>query len=205
MSDEIKPRTVYMLCRKGKKEGDGLDLYIGSTSLPLEERLSGHRASAQSSRDGGSKVYKRMHEIGLQNWKMVPLLTYACDQKTIFEFEKQWVGIIGPGLNTNSPVREEETRKEYKVAYYDNNKETILKRQAAYYKNNKDVIKEQKAVYRGNNRDLVRQRVLNSQMKNIERKKYYCELCNIICRNNYDFKKHHGTYKHFKKRMWDID
>ena len=30
MSDEIKPRTVYMLCRKDKKGEDGHDLYIGS-------------------------------------------------------------------------------------------------------------------------------------------------------------------------------
>ena len=47
MSDEIKNRTVYMLCRKGKKE-DGTDIYIGSTSKTLEKRLSGHRTDAQS-------------------------------------------------------------------------------------------------------------------------------------------------------------
>ena len=58
MSDEIKDRTVYMLCRKDKKEDDALDLYIGCTSRPLGERLSDHRASAQSSKNCGSKVYK---------------------------------------------------------------------------------------------------------------------------------------------------
>ena len=67
MSDEIKNRTVYMLCRKDKKEDDGLDLYIGGTSLPLKERLRCHRSGAKSLKNGGTRVYKRMREIGLQN------------------------------------------------------------------------------------------------------------------------------------------
>ena len=46
MSDEIKDRTVYMLCRKDKKE-DGTDICIGSTARPLAERLREHKKRAR--------------------------------------------------------------------------------------------------------------------------------------------------------------
>ena len=118
MSDEIKNRTVYMLCRKDKEE-DGADFYIGSTSRPLKERLWGHRSDAQN---GGSKLYKRMREIGLQNWKIIPLLTFACDKKTILEFEKQWIDLIGADLNMISPITDQ---KEYNAAYHKANKVAI--------------------------------------------------------------------------------
>ena len=66
----------------------------------------------------------------------------------------------------------------------------------SYYENNKEVILQKKAAYRENNRALVRQRVLNSQMKNIESKKYYCAVCDLACRDNYALKKHLDTLKH---------
>ena len=41
-SDEIKNRTVYMLCRTD----GGTDIYVGSTSQSLPQRLSSHRQRA---------------------------------------------------------------------------------------------------------------------------------------------------------------
>ena len=183
-----------MLCRKDKKEADGPDLYIGSTSQPLEGRLSTHKSDAMRQGNENNRLHKRMREIGLQDWKMVPLLTFACDQKTIFEFEGQWIGIIGPGLNTNSPIREEETREEYKanysVKYYGGNKEKILQQQATYreshkdarkeystryYENNKETILHQNAVYRKNNKETISQWNAVYRDKNKEALKEYRE------------------------------
>ena len=79
-ADEIKNRTVYVLCRKDKPE-DGTDLYIGSTSQPLKERLRCHKKDAQRLKNGNIRLYKRMNENGLENWKIIPLLTFACDKK----------------------------------------------------------------------------------------------------------------------------
>ena len=41
-ANEIKNRTVYMLCRTDKTEDDGTDIYVGSTSKSLEKRLCEH-------------------------------------------------------------------------------------------------------------------------------------------------------------------
>ena len=67
MSDEIKDRIVYMLCRKDKKEDDGLDLYIGSTSRPLKERLREHKKNTRCLGKENYRLYIRMREVGLQN------------------------------------------------------------------------------------------------------------------------------------------
>ena len=76
-------------------------MYVGSTSLSLKKRLSDHRAGAKIE---NSKLYKRMLEIGIYNWKIVPLLTYSCDQETIKAFERQWVELLNADLNVFSPI-----------------------------------------------------------------------------------------------------
>ena len=111
-----------MLCRKDKTGDDGTDLYIGSTSQPLEERLRCHKKDAQRSRNVNNRLYKRMGQIGLQNWKIIPLVTFVCVQKTIFGFEKQWIDLIGADLNVRSPITD---RKKYNAGYYLGNKKAI--------------------------------------------------------------------------------
>ena len=68
------------------------------------------------------------------NWNVIPLLTFACDQKTIFEFEREWVKATTAGLNTYSPAT---NQKQYRAEYYKENKDAIKQYQAAYYKENK--------------------------------------------------------------------
>ena len=99
MTSEIKPRVVYKLVRTDKPE-DGTDVYVGSTSLSLKVRLQRHKA-ASSVRN--NKVYTRMREVGTNNWEILTLLVHICDRKTIQEFEKHWVELLKPDLNTYSP------------------------------------------------------------------------------------------------------
>ena len=97
-----------------------------------------------------------MREVGVHNWKIVPLITYACNRETICEFEQEWVKATGANLNTFSPVTD-------------------------------DLVK------RGYNK------------KNKETKRYYCKLCGIVRKDNYNLKRHFDTYKHFMNWVWDID
>ena len=188
--DEIKKRIVYML----RRTDGGNEIYIGSTSIPLKKRYMVHMYNAKNfirrGYSGNNRLYARMNEIGLGNWRISPLVSRMCDMKTIREVEKNWIRILKTGLNTISPIREEETLEEYMAAYYGKNKEKIL---------------QQRAVYRENNRDLVRQCVLNSQMKNIESKKYYCDVCGLACRDNYALEKHLDTLKHSYNYMNSVD
>ena len=101
MNDEIKPRTVYLLKRTDKEEDDGKDLYVGSTSLTLKKRLQIHIHDAKIC---NSKLNKRMAEVGLKNWEIIPLLSRTCNRNTICEVERKWIGILNSDLNTLSPI-----------------------------------------------------------------------------------------------------
>ena len=111
MTTETKQRIVYKLVRTDKPE-DGTDVYVGSTSLSLKRRLAIHRHDAKRM---NSKLYKRMRTVGIQRWKIRPLLTFACDQKTIREFEKTWVTALNADLNTHSPLDENSNVNKIKV------------------------------------------------------------------------------------------
>ena len=100
MSSEIKERTVYQLVRTDKPD-DGTDIYVDSTSQPLKKRLQRHRTYVRIS---DSKLHTRMREVGIDKWKIIPLLTYPCDKKTICEFEKEWMKVLNADLNTVSPL-----------------------------------------------------------------------------------------------------
>ena len=111
-ASEIKNRIVYVLCRTDKPE-DGTDLYIGTTSQPLKERLRSHRKNARKFKmlgKEGNKLFSRMNDIGVWNWNIIPLVMFACDQKIIFEFERDWIQILKTDLNMIFPVTD---RKKY--------------------------------------------------------------------------------------------
>ena len=150
-ASEIKNRTVYVLCRTDKPE-DGTDFYIDSTSRPLKERLWEHRYSAKNFMKRGfsenNKLFTRMSDVGIRNWQLIPLVTFACDQKNIFECERDWIQILRTDLNMIFPVTD---RKKYEIEYRKNNKDIIRKRKAEHYEANKDIILRKEAEYRKNN------------------------------------------------------
>ena len=82
------------------KPADGMDIYVGSTSLSVKDRLRCHMSHAKRY---NSILYKRMFEVGIYNWEILPLLIYICNQKEICEFEKNYVELLKPDLNTVSP------------------------------------------------------------------------------------------------------
>ena len=60
-----------MLCRTD----GGNDIYIGSTLQSLGQRLADHKRKAGNLSQfyGKSKLYKRMREVGVRHWRVVPL------------------------------------------------------------------------------------------------------------------------------------
>ena len=99
MNNEIKPRTVYLL-RRTDKEDNGKDLYVGSTSQTLKKRLGEHKSYTKIC---NSKLYKRMVEVGLRNWEIIPLLSRTCNRSGICKVERKWIEILNPNLNTVLP------------------------------------------------------------------------------------------------------
>ena len=167
-ADEIKPRIVYVLAHKDKADDDDTDIYVGSTSLPLERRFVLHRHTAKNFIEVGcsenNRLYARMNEIGLENWEVLPLLARTCSKKDIYEVEKNWIRVLRADLNTNSPITNQkeyqaEYRKNNKDAirqYHEKNKDAIKENKAKYYENNKNAIKAYQAEYRENNKDVIK-------------------------------------------------
>ena len=90
---DIKQRIVYVLTRKNKADDDDADMYVGCTSVSLKRRLHCHRSRAKNFIKCGFKennrLYKRMNEVGLGNWEILPLLGRTCGKKEAFSGEQQ--------------------------------------------------------------------------------------------------------------------
>ena len=65
-----------------------------------------------------------MREVGVHNFKIVPLLTFACNRETIYEFEQEWVKVLGANLNTFSTIDVDPARRGYNIKRRKRDKET---------------------------------------------------------------------------------
>ena len=92
-------RTVYLICHENSEFGK--DVYVGSTSLHLERKLSTHKLLSErrgSKNKAGRKLYKRMREVGLENWVIKPLVcTRSPDE--VKDLEKMSRDILNADLN----------------------------------------------------------------------------------------------------------
>ena len=64
-----------------------------------------------------------MGVVGVQRWKILPLLTFACDRETVSEFEREWVKALDANLNTVLPVNEDLDKTRIMAKYFKKNKE----------------------------------------------------------------------------------
>ena len=114
-------RTVYLV--HNKKSETGEDSYVGSTSKSLATRLSCHRSNAYRPGNEENKFYKRMREVGPENWEIVPLLTLECSLKEIRALERGWSETLGADLNTHSPLMTAEEANQRYAKYRARNRE----------------------------------------------------------------------------------
>ena len=112
MPNGIKNRTMYVLTRINKADNDDTDIYVGSTSLLLNQRLYTHRCDAKKQRYKNNRLQKRMREEGLENWEILPLLSRQCGVKTMNGLVRKWIGVLQADLNS-----QKEHKKEYDAAY----------------------------------------------------------------------------------------
>ena len=173
MCEKIQ-RTVYLLKRTDKSY-DGTDIYVGSTSLSLKRRLQFHKSASRLIKNCNIKLYKKMCEVGLNNWEMVSLFSISCDKKTILKFEKEQCKKLNSNLNMRSPFTGLENRKDYFVNYHKLNKEKILQQKADY-------------------------RELNKQ-----KKLHYCDVCEKAFGSNSGLKKHFYSLKHQHTYLNSLD
>ena len=148
--NEVRSRTMYCLTKKTPDEN--YDVYVGSTSASLSERQRCHRKDSLRLGNEGNKLYVRMRQVGLDSWKIVPLLTLECTRDEIRAFERKWVEVLEANLNSISPMTTAVEASQKQAEYRENNHEEISRQKAEYYASNRDEICRKHAEYRANNR-----------------------------------------------------
>ena len=128
-----------------------------------------------------------------------------CDIKTTRELERKWCEILKADLNTALPILTPNEKETYMADYYKSNKEAISKRKADYYETNKEAILKRQADYREANKEAISKRKADYREANKQSKRYYCDICEIVCESNKDLQRHLKTSKHFWKYIYSVD
>ena len=90
--------------------------------------------------------------------------------------------------------------KQQRADYYESNKDAIKQRQADYRESNKDAIKQQRADYYKSNKEAIKQRQADYRESIKQSKKYYCDICEIVCTYNKELQQHLKTSKHLRNK-----
>ena len=176
-------QTVYMIHNRNSKTGK--DTYVGSTSQSLEKRLSEHKSNTKKKQNEKCKLYKRMLEVGLENWEIVPLLTLECTRDEIRAFEREWADLLEADLNSNLPMIKAEEKRE-----------AANRRCVKHYVNNRKEVLLRKAKYRADNRGVIRRKAVERRARNREQKKFFCETCEVSLGCDWGLRKHNDSLKH---------
>jgi len=173
------------------------EVYIGSTTEPtLARRLSGHRRSFQSWKDG--RTNKKMSSFNLLergDYSIYLIEKYPCDSKDELlaregHFIKEFIsGASCVNKNITGRTKQEyyidnqehikdeakrwgfenkDKRVQYRTKYQENNQELIKERSKIYKEENKERIKIQNKEYRMKNKEEIRLRQKEFRVKNKE-------------------------------------
>ena len=135
------------------------DIYVGSTINPLEIRFANHVICYQVIRLKHRLLYKKMNELGIENFNIELLDEIQCEnKKDLYTLEGKYILQYGT-LNKNIAGR---NSKEYKRVYYFKNKdkyqqhyETNKDKFQQYYETHKDEILKKKQQYYETRRDEI--------------------------------------------------
>ena len=103
------------------------DIYVGSTSLKLCERMRDHRRTIKHHRKQHLPLYNAFREHGIDNFFIELIEKYPCnDVEELRQKEGEYIINMKPTLNTRVPGRSD---KDCRKLYYENNKELLLQKQ----------------------------------------------------------------------------
>jgi hypothetical protein len=162
------------------------ELYIGSTVEKLSKRMSKHRSSMKSWKNGKTNYITSYKILEYPTCYIELLETYPCNSKEeLCKKEGEYIRDM-ECVNKVIPSR---TRQEYvndnkeqiartKKEHYEDNKQEILQKNKEYYEENKEHILQQNKEYREKNKEKISQKVKEYRDNNKEqiaqtKKEYY--------------------------------
>ena len=154
--------------------------YVGSTFNSTRDRFMKHKRSFREWENGKYpevSIFPYFKKFGLDRFKMILIKEYqVCDRAHLECYEQLWINKLKP-INKYNPFRidryaakqyREEHKAEDGAQYYENNKESVLKRCKEYRKENKDIIREKSIEYRSKHKEQIQQRSAQYYKNNAE-------------------------------------
>ena len=165
------------------------DIYVGSTTLKLCERMRDHRYCINNKTRQHYPLYKAFIEHGVEHFFIELLEKCPCnDIEELRRKEGEYIRSLKPSMNRFVAGR---TRQEY----HNDNKERILEVRRGYYHDNKDKYKqylEDTKEHRAQTKKIYYE---NNKEKMVLRK-ITCECGCVITRNS--LMRHQRTKKHIE-------
>jgi len=158
------------------------DIYVGSTTQLLCQRMKGHRDASRNPKKQQMKLYSHINTHGLQHFFIELIENCSCSSKEeLSAREGHYIRELKPCLNSQIQGR---TQKQYKQEnkdvlkekwkqYYEANREKIQKKRddykeqrKIYMKDNEERFREYRRMYRQNNKEII-----NEKRREYRRKK----------------------------------
>ena len=139
------------------------EVYYGSTTHSLNDRISGHRYDARNDINITSSII-----INRNNYQEEFVEKYTCNSKEELETRERWWIENNVCVNKHIPHR---TQKEY----YEDNKEKFKQYSAEYREDNRDKLNEYIKQYRKANKEELSEK---------QNEKFTCECGVIYARRN---------------------
>lgn len=126
--------------------------YVGSTICSIEKRFSEHLRNCNNpkSRCYNNKLYTKMRELGVENWKIELYKEFECDNIQELK-KKEGEAIREFSTNLNSYIAGRTMRD-----YYLENKQSIYEKHRLYIKNNWEKRQKYLKAYYKNRRELLK-------------------------------------------------
>jgi len=172
---------IYSI-RRNKTE----DVYIGSTTIKLSQRMSLHRQAFKRWKEKKGPFVTSFHLLEHEDAYIELIENFPCETKyELHKREGQIMRITDNCVNKQIAGRtykeycedNPEKIKEKNAFQYQKNKEELKEKKVKYYEENRDRILEQKKKYKENNPERVKEiekktKEKNKDKINVQRKKY---------------------------------
>ena len=147
--NKVEEWTVY--CITKKVPDYNYDMYVGSTSMSLNLIFKIYKD--QSKLLPYTKLFKRMREVRLGKWEIIPLFCKECSLKEIDQIEKKYRKILQAHLShwkrfekdNEKRYKDDDDKERYKKYYLDN-KEKVLEKNKSTIKKTKKKITLKKSL-----------------------------------------------------------
>ena len=180
------------------------EIYIGSTALSLEDRLSSHQKDGKREKRDGLCCSKQIIDRG--NYYIELLQNYPCNSRCELEQKEGEYQRANTCINIQILGRTqkewEQDNKEkiskYNKEYNQKNLETIVNNRKEYYQYNKEKLNKNAIIYRQNNKETIAKYKKEYRQNNLEAiKARTCKvvICECGIKSTHEHLKRHKTSK----------